>query len=367
MQRYGIDQFRDEISWRSYERQRGRYELPEHAAAFLQHAAELKMRPLIIFDYSNPLYDNDGFPNSPEAIEAIRRLRSRPGTAHAIRVQYVRSLERMDRRLRDGRSPGESRRRGLRPFAQADLRCRQIGLSRSDRGRYWWRVWRDTVRKTSSKPSAGRSRAMDAWSIHPYRYPRSPESSDLVGEVKRIAERVADDGREAKTWITEIGWPTHRTSGGSDESEQARHCVRTLALLQSTGVVEKVFWYDFKDDGTRRDYNEHNFGLIRHQTYNCAPKPGMVAMSVFIRMTGEATFRRLQRDGPAYVAWYNRTRGKDVAVAWTEEGTRSVVVSGQLDSAVDIMGADRPLARAMELTENAVYLVGENLQVNSTK
>ncbi len=210
-------------------------------------------------------------------------------------------------------------------------------------------------------------RAMDGWSIHPYRYPRSPESSDLVGEVKRIADRVAETGVRTKAWITEIGWPTHRTSGGSEESEQARYCVRTLALLQSTGVVEKVFWYDFKDDGTRRDYNEHNFGLIRHQTYGCAPKPGVVAMSVFIRMTGEATFRRLQRDGPAYVAWYNRTRGKDVAVAWTEEGTRSVVVSGQLDSAVNIMGADRPLARAMELTENAVYLVGENLQVNSTK
>ncbi|NQT16047.1 MAG: hypothetical protein HQ582_25045, partial [Planctomycetes bacterium] len=60
MRRYGIDQFRDEISWRSYERQKGRYEMPTHATAYLKRSAELKMRPLVIFDYNNPHYDDDG-------------------------------------------------------------------------------------------------------------------------------------------------------------------------------------------------------------------------------------------------------------------------------------------------------------------
>ena len=130
-------------------------------------------------------------------------------------------------------------------------------------------------------------------------------------------------------------------------------------------MVEKVFWYDFKDDGTRRDYNEHNFGLIRHQTYHCAPKPGVVAMSVFIRMTGQAEFRELSRDGSAYMAWYRRPDGGDVVVAWTAEGTRRLSLSGQLETAVDLMGAARPVSDSIELTENPVYLVGRELKIGA--
>ena len=77
-------------------------------------------------------------------------------------------------------------------------------------------------------------------------------------------------GVKSKPWVTEIGYPTHRTSGGCDEATQARFCVRTLALLQATRSVEKVFWYDLKNDGLSREYNEHNFGLIHHQNLNCA-------------------------------------------------------------------------------------------------
>ena len=137
----------------------------------------------------------------------------------------------------------------------------------------------------------GGARSMDAWSIHPYRYPRGAEESDLAGEVRGIAARVAQAGAAQKAWITEIGWPTHRTSTGSDEHAQACHAVRAVAILQSTGIVEKVFWYDFKDDGLNRDDNESNFGVVRHHVYNCAPKPAAVALAVFLRLTHGAPLR----------------------------------------------------------------------------
>lgn len=209
--------------------------------------------------------------------------------------------------------------------------------------------------------------AMDGWSIHPYRYPRSPEGSDLVGEVEGIARRVAEAGARQPAWITEIGWPTHRTSGGSDEQMQACYCVRALALLQATGVVEKVYWYDFKDDGISRDYNEHNFGLIRHQTYHCAPKPGVVAMSVFIRMTGQAAFRRLDQQGTIFLARYDRGNGSDVMMAWTSQGTRRASLSGQSERMVDIMGVDQPVSDSLELTEYPIYLVGRDLKIVPTQ
>ncbi len=363
MRRYGIDQFRDEISWRSYETQKGRYEMPPHAAAYLKRAAELKMRPLIIFDYNNPHYDDDGFPNSPEAVAAfaayaVDLARQTRGTVAMFEV-WNEWIGGCGMRGRPGDHGPEAYGRLLKPtyaaVKQAFANLTIVGIG----GEYGPDCADNIVRALDT---AGVD-SMDAWSIHPYRYPRAPEPSDLVGEVKRIAQQVQGSGARRPAWVTEIGWPTHRTSGGSDEWVQARYCVRTLALLQSTGVVEKVFWYDFKDDGTRRDYNEHNFGLIRHQTYHCAPKPGVVAMSVFIRMTGQTDFCELRRDGSVFTAWYRRPDGDDVVVAWTEARSQRVALSGQLETIVDLMGATRPVSDSIELTESPVYLAGRGLKI----
>lgn len=205
--------------------------------------------------------------------------------------------------------------------------------------------------------------AMDAWSIHPYRFPNSPETSDLVGEVTGIARKVVAAGVKSKAWVTEIGYPTHRTSGGCDEATQARYCVRTLDLLQATRAVEKVFWYDLKDDGPAREYNEHNFGLVHHQRFHCAPKPGIVAMSVFLRHTGGATFEELRRDGTLYCARYRLPDGRDLLLAWTDRGARRLSLAGRVDSISDMMGAALSIAPLPEATENPIYIVGKELAI----
>ncbi len=362
---YGIDQFRDEISWGSYEPQRGVYAMPKHAAAFLQHAARLKMRPLIIYDYSNSLYDQGGFPNSPEAIAAFsayavdltRATRGKVGMFE-IWNEWIGGCG-MNGRSGD-HGPEAYGRLQKAAYAAVKKACPDITVVGIG-GEYGADCAENIARalKTAGPDS------MDAWSIHPYRYPKSPEESELVAEIGRIAKRVRSAGAQQKIWITEIGWPTHRTVRGSSEANQARHCVRTLALLQSTDLVEKVFWYDFKDDGTRRDYNEHNFGLVRHQTYNCAPKPGVVAMSVFIRMTGGAPFRQLQSSGSCYMARYERPDGRDVIVAWSATDVLDVKVTGHVDQVVDIMGADVGISKVDKLTLDPIYIVGKDLKVDA--
>ncbi len=361
MQRYGIDQYRDEIGWRGYELQKGRYALPDYAAAFLKRSAELKVRPLLIFDYSNPHYDNGGFPNSPEAITgfaayAVDLARRSRGTVAMFEVwnEWVGGCGMRDR---PGTHDGEAYGRLLKP-TYAAVKSALPDLTVVGIGGEYGAHCADNI--LGAVRTAGPD-AMDAWSIHPYRYPRPPESSDLVGEVTQIARRVAGAGVKTRAWITEIGYPTHRTSGGSDLAAQARHCVRTLALLQSTGVVEKVFWYDLKDDGLLRDYNEHNFGLVHHQHINCAPKPGIVAMSVFIRMTGGAEFLDSKQSGDAYAARYRRGDGRDIVVAWTSKGRASLRLKGKIVAVVDIMGGALKRGGEWELTDTPVYIIGEDL------
>jgi len=142
----------------------------------------------------------------------------------------------------------------------------------------------------------------------------------------------------------------HRTAGGSDERAQARHCVRTLVLLQSTGVVEKVHWYDFKDDGLQREYNQHNFGLVRHQQYHCAPKSGVVARSTFSRLTGGATFVELKQTDALYVAHYHRPDNSDLLIVWTTSDEQSVRVGGTLRSATNLVGGGAPVAATVTVS-----------------
>jgi hypothetical protein len=176
---------------------------------------------------------------------------------------------------------------------------------------------------------------------------------------------VAGAGEKSRPWVTEIGYPTHRGNGGCDEATQAPLVVRTLVLLQSMGTVEKTFWYDFKDDGLNREYNENNFGLIHHEAYNCAPKPAMAAVSAFIHLTQGADFKQLARPESLYVAKYHHRRNLDVVMVWSIYGPRAIQIAGELAEAHDLMGADlRVEAARTEVTDNPIYLIGRNLEIS---
>jgi hypothetical protein len=112
-----------------------------------------------------------------------------------------------------------------------------------------------------------------------------------------------------------------------------------------------------------REYNEHNFGLIHHQQYNCAPKPGIVARSVFIRLTADAAFQDLHRAGDLYSARYRRPDGSDVLRVWTERGTQRIALSGQLEFTWDLMGRSLAAAQQIDASENPIYVVGHDLAV----
>jgi hypothetical protein len=363
MRSYGIDQFRDEIGWGGFEQKRGKYAMPPYGAAFLKHAAELKMRPLLIFDYSNRHYDGGNFPNSPEAIAGYAAYaRELAAQTHDVVKQYEVWNEWVGgcgMEHRSGQHDGAAYGRMLKPAYEAvqgafpDVKVVGIG------GEYGPKC-ADTI--VAAIQAAG-PRSRDAWSIHPYRYPRSPEESDLAGEVTRVAARVAQAGAAQKAWVTEIGWPTHRGSGGSDEHDQACHAVRAVAILQSTGIVEKLFWYDFKDDGLNREYNENNFGLVHHETFHCAPKPAIVALAVFVRLTQGAAAGPLWHEGKAYAVPFRLPDGRQRLVAWALAPGTLVRLLGQLDEQWDLMGNAVDAGGRLVLGPEPVYFIGKKMRL----
>ena len=47
--------------------------------------------------------------------------------------------------------------------------------------------------------------------VHPYRMDKtSPESGDLLGDIRRLQRLIAEFGNNQAIWFSEIGWSTVR-------------------------------------------------------------------------------------------------------------------------------------------------------------
>jgi len=356
--RYGFGEFRDEISWGNTEREKGKFALPSYGEEFTQHASALGLRPLLICDYANAAYDKGGFPNSDEAIAGYANYcaflaRTLKGRVDTFEIWNEWSGGCGMRGKPGDHGPEAYARLLVAAYAAikaVDPRITVVGIGGDHSAHHFDKIQR--------MMESGGAKAMDAFSVHSYRYPRSPEETDLVAEIERVAAMAKSVGAPSRVWVTEIGWPTHLDGRGVDEHTQALHFVRTLALLQATGLVDKVHWYDFKDDGRNRDYNENNFGVVRHQAFNYAPKPAVVAASVFARETRGAHAERLWRDGNTRAVFYRVSGRARLIVAWQASGKRVCRVTGQGSAVRDLMWNPLPAPGPLTLTETPIYLTG---------
>jgi len=361
LRRYGLVHFRDEISWSAAEKEKGSLLLPEYGKAFLLKAKKTRRTPLLIFDYGCPWYDAGGYPLSQEAVQAYARYaaflveETYPLVPHfEVWNEYTGGCGMTGK---TGQQTPESYARML--AATYDLvkervpRATIVGIGGEHSAHHFERI--------EAMLRAGAARKTDAVSVHSYRYPRSPEESDLLGEIREVGRLCREWEAPARLWITEIGWPTHLGPRGVDEATQARYAVRTLALLQSERAVERVYWYDFRDDGPRREYNEHNFGLVRHQEHGYAPKPAALAVGSFCGLTGGGTPGGLWAEKDCYAVFYEFPLGKTLCVAWCARGRKAVQVQGRLQKVQDLFGNELDAGRGLVLSGDPVYLTGKDL------
>ena len=203
---------------------------------------------------------------------------------------------------------------------------------------------------------------MDILSIHPYRYPPTPEETDLVAELRRADALVRKYGKPKEIWVTEIGWPTNIGGNGSSEAKQAAMIVRTYILGIASGVVQKTFWYNFRNDGHDVNYNEHNFGIIRQDH---SQKPACVAFRTMTQaLEGKELIRPLS-EGKGVYAYLFEGKGGRVIAAWASSGTAKLVLSGAGESVTNLIGERKALRQAaIEVSGNPVFIEGVPADVN---
>ncbi|MCX7014179.1 MAG: cellulase family glycosylhydrolase [Candidatus Sumerlaeota bacterium] len=355
--RAGIAHIRDEMSWPSPEKEKGTFVFPPRLDEYIDRARSFGIQPLIILDYANRLYDDGNYPTSPEAIAGFARYASQVANRFKGRVKYYEVWNEYTGGCGmkgKPRSVPEVYARMIEPVykavKEADPDATVVGIG-GDNPRE-----EKHCQAMARMLKAGAAPFMDAASVHPYRYPQSPESTDLMSVLRKAEDIVKSAGGQKRLWITEVGWPTQLDPRGVSEQVQAQMLARTFLLALASGCVDKIFWYDFRDDGLERPYNEHNFGIVHNQAFNLAPKPAYLACAALIRVLAGATFdRALDLGDTARGFVFERGDGKTITALWSlGEPVRASWEGGA--TVIDIMGGERKLDGGADLTPDPIYI-----------
>jgi hypothetical protein len=347
MSRAGIKYLRDEIPWGQVEREKGKYAFDAYTDAWMQGAVANGVSPLIIFDYGNSLYDNGASPTSPEAQQAFGEYCYQLVTHYKglCKTWEVYNEPNIGFWLPKPDPIAYARLLKIAYAAakRADPTCTVLGVctAGTDLG------YIETVLKQ------GTAQSMDALSIHPYRYPGSPEKTSFVQEVTRAHDLMTKYGIGDKPiWLTEIGWPTQKDPAGVTEQASGNYLIRMYVQAMSLPFVRGVIWYDFQDDGSDVKYNECNFGLIHWQTY--APKGNYVAYKMLTQYTaGKKVSRRLlptDVNDRRYCYEFSDAKSH-VLVAWCDGGAASATIKTGMRS-VNVRLADGRVKKMQTLGGN---------------
>jgi hypothetical protein len=187
---------------------------------------------------------------------------------------------------------------------------------------------------------AERGGIYDLLTIHPYR-----GSLDDRGFIRELQETAALTealyGDPKPVWITEMGWST-QVQGGVSERQQAGLLARCYLAAVASGACQNISWYDFREDGADPFYNEHHFGVLRH---DLTPKPAYRAFATVARRLAGRTSPEPLDAGEGVLAYRFTGPGRSPVVAiWSPETARTLAlrVPGEV-TAIDLMGTATPL------------------------
>ena len=182
---------------------------------------------------------------------------------------------------------------------------------------------------------AGAMPYIDIISIHPYTYSNgaSAEDRNLVYWLEQldVLIRQYNDNVSVPIWVTEFGWPTHLNSrDGVSEEVSASYMVRSYTQILSLDFMEKIICYNYQNSGNNADYNEDNFGQLRHANDPNLPwgaKATYVAQNVMANLLYKAEYVSSNNSGNVYSYKFKRADGKDVIVTWDTAGERNSNIS----------------------------------------
>ncbi|OGD18073.1 MAG: hypothetical protein A2W03_14480 [Candidatus Aminicenantes bacterium RBG_16_63_16] len=158
-------------------------------------------------------------------------------------------------------------------------------------------------------------------------------------------------------WITEFNWPLEGTGRYSpapgkpsvSEEAQANYLVRYFVIGASSGLVERMYWWQLAAPG---------YGLIDSREAEWRRRAGYFALETLVRHVEGSRFEGKEAGAPAEV--YNFRKGsEEFAVCWTVRGEVEHVFAKAPRLVVGLDGRERPAGpgRAVRIEERPQYVI----------
>lgn len=361
MKNSGVKWIRDEYGWGTVEATKGTYTFPPELDAYVDEALRNGIKPLIILDYGNRNYDGGNAPYTDEGRKGYANY------AKAMAEHFKGKVEAFEIWNEWNGGMGNPHRHSAAVYAQmlkvvypaiksVDPNIKVVAGSTITVGTDFFTLLFES----------GGYDYLDAISYHPYCMPTNPDIKNYQGNIEDNisinSNLMRQYGGVKPIWITELGW-----FGGTDPRSvspkmQAAFMTRMYILAMAYNA-EKVFWYDFQDDGIRAEDSEENYGIIKCWTGREIPweaKPAYLAYSALTNKMQGATLHkeyRLNHDMRAY-HFYRDSDDTEIIAMWNINGTVELNLSGNTSKMqmYDMMGNPIEVSR---LSETPVYLVGK--------
>jgi polysaccharide biosynthesis protein PslG len=335
----GFKWIRMDFGWEGIERKPGEYDWSGYGE-LLGNLERRGLRALFILDYSNPLYEQTvtspnpmnhqphkttASPQQPESIAAYARwaaaaakhFHGRPVVWeiwNEPNIQFWSPKPDVKQYLAMALAAGKA-------IRQAEPTATLVGPATSG---FPWEFLESCFQ-------GGLLQYLDAVSVHPYRDPKSPPETAAADyrKLRQLIDRYAPAGRAGRLPILSGEWGYSSFSRGVSLERQAAFITRQQLANALAGVPLSI-WYDWKNDGTDPNENEHNFGTVLP---DLSPKPAYLAIQTLTHeLSGYAVGQRVEIGGDQdYLLQCIDSKGLRKLVAWTTGSPHSLAL--ELDKA----------------------------------
>jgi len=365
----GIGVVREEFGWSGIEKAQGEYAVSAEVERFVDGLRDHGIRLNLLLTYGNPIYGN---PLDPAAYARWAGWMAThfQGRVHDFEIWNEPANFMFQKQYggeRFGNAPWIGKFVELSLAAGAAIRQAQPEATVVICAEDCWPTLKQMLEE-------GIGPAGHVLSIHPYCHgqPRPEREWFLADGGHELRGVSAAHGGPARVVITEAGWTTYQgdmeylqIAGGYPRSSlvhQAQYIARMYLTARACGA-DYAIQYDFMDDGPRRNYTEHNFGLVHA---DASPKPSLMAVAALTRLVGQGTYTGDVSPDPARMrAYVFRVKDRPVVAAYALDGEAELILPVGVTSVeiADLMGHRRtqecPGERLrLGLTESPVYVLG---------
>jgi len=265
--RLGANSFRDDLFWNQTELQKNVYTLPHAIEQAINVANKRGVKPLIILDYGNKLYDGGNKPVTADGLRAFSQFAAQMAKQLKGKVVFYEIWNEWDH----SGKPTTSSEAYLELVKAASFAIREVdpnikilaGAVTTAGIQNGWDV---------RLVQLGVLHYVDGISLHPYVHcakDRTPEA--WIRFVKESMDKLGKaNGSLVPVYITEMGWPTYDGKCGVSQDIAGQYTARALFLARTLPMIKGMWIYDIKDDGDDIAEMEYNFGLLDFR-YNQKP------------------------------------------------------------------------------------------------